>query len=135
MARDKFEVIEERLVGTLEATLMAEGDKLHRRQMRLETTGKKLAADTNKWEEAVLATIPAALKTSAQTGYKLTDKGNLYQLFCQCPEHQAELHGMGIIETVEAMIRSDAIPSSKVAQFRAAAYNTARAKNKNVFCN
>lgn len=128
MAKQEFKPILERLVGPLPKALLRRGEQLRKRQEKFEALGKKLEADVVVWEKSLMEVIPEELKSSAQTGYKIMNDGNFYQLLCGCVECQAQLHEMSLIETVEAMVKADLIPSSQVAAARIQAYGEEREK-------
>jgi hypothetical protein len=116
---DKFFLLKETKIGTLDDSLLGEWE-------RLCDEGEHIQALTDAHEEGLAAFWDAvsirfghhADIHNADPSFRVDEDGDIFLDFCQCPMCQARFHGLTVGETVEAMYRSDLIPREAIDHLR-----------------
>jgi len=115
---NKFKIIRERRIGPLPDKPLAVWLKLMVRRDKLVAAQERFEAAINKFTEKLNTIAPPPQGGSPHRGYKLDDKGTLFQVLCDCPPCQAKLHGMTVTQTVDAMIAADLIRQDRIPHAR-----------------
>ena len=123
MEDDKFHIVSEVRIGTLDENLLSEWERLHAAHV-------KLVALQEEHEEAMSAFWDAVERKFYDHGqihgpghgksaeFRVSPEGEVYIEHCSCPVCQAELHGMTVSETVEEMYKNDLIPHQVIDHIR-----------------
>ena len=119
MSDDKFHVIGETRLGTLDENMKAELDRLQAAQDKLEF----LQAQQDEAQEAFWDAInrqfgERADELNATPRFRVTPEGDVFIDFCKCPVCQAQLHGMTVTAVVEEMFKNDLIPHQVIDHVR-----------------
>lgn len=123
MTDDKFRIIGDVKVGTLDETLLAERDRLRRAEERI----ARLQDEYEQASEAFWDALQRRFGHAMQDGHDVTknlridDTGDVFVEHCECPICQAALHGLTVAETVEQMYKNDLIPAHAIEVVRAKA--------------
>jgi hypothetical protein len=119
---DKFHVVGEVKVGTLDDNLRLEWDRLCVQQRRLvalqETHEEALDAF---WDALQRQFGHHAPPHDATQHFRVSEEGDVYLEHCKCPVCQAGVHGLTVSETVEEMYKNDLIPHQAIDFVRARA--------------
>jgi hypothetical protein len=128
MAERKFQVIKERVVGSLDEKLKRRWDALQKRRARLEAEEAKLATALDTFSKVVGrgVSIPES-EHDAFRGLRVDATGLVFATFCECPTCQAELHGMTVAQVVEEMIKLNIVDPNAIETLRRQAAETLRA--------
>lgn len=131
MAERKFQVIREQQVGHLPKRLQARWRAMARLQERIQTAQAKLEGLTAQLAEEAEPYLEKGEK-GAYRGLRMGEDGALYQVYCECPACQADLHHMSVTEVVEEMIRQELIEPEQADDVRAKAVEIDASKRARV---
>jgi RNAse (barnase) inhibitor barstar len=108
---DKFHVIGEVKVGTLDENMRLEWDRLYAEQLKLVRLQQAHEEALDAFWDALQRQFGhhAELHDVTQN-FRVSEEGDVYLEHCRCPICQATIHGMTVLETVEQMYKSDLIP-------------------------
>ena len=115
MSDDKFHVVGEVKVGTLDDTMRAEWDRLYARQLKLLREQKEQEEALDAFWDALERQFGhhASLHDVTQT-FRVSEDGDVFLEHCRCPACQAAIYGMSVLETVEQMYKNDLIPQHAI---------------------
>jgi hypothetical protein len=119
MSDDKFHLVVETPVGTLDETLKLEWERLQFKQTALED----LMAEQEQAFEAFWDAVERKFGHQADAlnvapRFLITDEGGVSLDVCPCPICQARCHGISATEAVEAMYKSDLLPEHVLGHMR-----------------
>lgn len=122
MSDDKFHVIDEAKVGTLDGTMRLEWDRLTATQLKL----VKLQEEHEQALDAFWQALQRQFGHHADThditsNFRVAEDGGVYIEYCGCPVCQAVVHNMTVTATVEEMYKNDLIPPYAINNLRAKA--------------
>jgi len=126
MADDKFTVIGETKIGSLEGGLSDEWDRLGEAQSRLEELQYEQEQALDAFWDALNAKFgpkPGSVEHTVDSHglaprFRISPEGDVYTVVCKCPICQAKLHDMTVAATVEEMYRNDLISPQKIEHIR-----------------
>lgn len=122
MSDGPFRVISKVKVGALEGEQLEEWNRLFRMHRRLAREQNEFEAAMDAFIEGVNAQFkPPAPDLCADPDLRIGSDGEISLAYCQCPKCQAVLHGMTVVETVEAMYEQKLIPEEAIHEVRAKA--------------
>lgn len=122
MSDDKFDIIDETKVGTLDDTMRAEWDRLyaeHLKLMKLQDAHEQ--AMDEFWAALHRQFGHHSMLHEGNPELHVSEDGDVYVKHCKCPVCQASVHGLTVVETVEKMYKSDLIPHHAIEVVRARA--------------
>lgn len=122
MSDDKFRVIRETKVGTLDGSMRTEWDRLSAAQIKL----VKMQEEHEQALDAFWSALQRQFGHFAEMhegtqSFRVSEEGDVYIDHCVCPVCQAAVHGMTVADTVEEMYRTDLIPHEAIEHVRARA--------------
>ena len=121
-AERKFQIVQERLLGELPQLLQAKWRLLVAKRDRLERQQKNFEAEMKKFFRQLDEKIEVDDSSKAFRGLRLDDDGSIYEIFCECPACQADLHGVSVASIVEEMIRQNLIHPQSISTVRQRAH-------------
>lgn len=112
---DKFHVIGETRLGTLDETMQAELDRLQAAQDHLEhLQAAQEEAQEAFWDAVTRQFGERAEELNTAPRFRITPEGEVFLDLCTCPVCQAKLHGMTVTQVVEEMYKNDVIPQHAI---------------------
>jgi len=122
MSDDKFHVIGEVKVGTLDENMRLEWDRLYAQQTKIRRLQESYEEALDAFWDALQRQFGhhATLHEVTQN-FRVSEEGDVYLEHCKCPSCQAVVYGMSVLETVEQMYKNDLIPHQAIDLVRARA--------------
>jgi len=116
---DKFTVISESKVGSLDETMKLEWERLHAEHLRLEAEyDEHRDAKAAFWDALEAKFGPLDDGCGSVPRLRVDDDGQVFLDFCPCPVCQAAVHHITVAETVEEMVRNGTIPQQAAEPIR-----------------
>lgn len=111
MSDDKFHLVVETPVGTLDETLKLEWERLQRKQVFLEDLQEEQEEAFSAFWEAIERKFGhQAEALNVAPRFLVSDEGGVSLDVCPCPICQARCHGISATAAVEAMYKNKLIP-------------------------
>ena len=123
MSDDKFQILADVKVGTLDDTMQLEWARLQRAEKRLEKLQEEHSTALDAFWEAVQRQFGHHIDdlSPVTQSFSVSDAGDVFVENCTCPLCQAVLHKMTVAQTVEEMYKNDLIPHQAIDAMRARA--------------
>lgn len=119
---DKFHIISETKVGSLDGSMKAEWDRLSAVHLKIVKMQEEQEHALDAFWDALQRQFGhhTEMHEGTQT-FRVAEDGDVYIDHCKCPVCQAAIHGMTVTATVEEMYKTDLIPHEAIEHVRARA--------------
>lgn len=123
MSDDKFRVIGEVKIGSLDETMRSEWDRLYRMETRINRMQREHEEALDAFWDALQRQYGHHLQEQHEVtqNFRISEDGDVFIEHCKCPSCQAVIHGMTVSQTVEEMYKNDLIPHQAIEFVRARA--------------
>ncbi len=123
MSDEKFKILGDVRVGSLDKTMQAEWERLHQVEEKIENLREEHGRALDAFWDAVQRQYHHFLDTQSPVtqNFSISTTGDVFVESCDCPLCQAVLHKLSVTQTVEKMYASALIPHDQIEALRARA--------------